>query len=649
MQARRVVVELGQRHNASDLHDAAGERFGIGDLTAAAGEVARNVTHVAFGGGDFDRDDWFEHLRFGLFESVEERLAACGDKGDFLRVDRVALSVVDNDAKVLQRIASCVARGEHFSHALFYGRNQVVGDGAALNLIDEFEARAARQRFDAQIHFAELAGAARLLLVACMPFGLCGDRFAVRNRRCRGFDFKLEVDEHALENRADMHVGQAADHRFVQNGVVFDDHRRVFGLHLLEHFAHAAFIAAAGGLDGKAVHGFRECDRTHVNASEFRVAVNDRAVTQFVDLGDGADVTRAERVGFSRILALQNERMRSLDALLAVVDVDDGVLLHRALMHAEDTDLADVRVVDDLEDLSDERQILVGYGLVGRAVGIEEERVVGFGRTRQMANDHLHEVADADEVLRGGKADGDHMAFAQCLRNERMEQARVNVTFLEILLEHLIVFFDDALDEGTVHVLNAHDVRFTCVAVEAVDHAGAVLGRKVDRQNAGTPGFTKFFEQFFEIRVGRVALIDDNHAAEVALIGRLHHADCEEFRTLRGVNDGCDGFDGIKRREVLTKVVGIARGVEHVNAYGREVGHGRVDMRHGKANRVLNLLFERVVVAHGVAALDAAEFGNHAGTVEHGFDEGSLAAGAVPYQRQSTKSFSGIVAHMNRP
>ena len=60
---------------------------------------------------------------------------------------------------------------------------------------------------------------------------------------------------------------------------------------------------------------------------------------------------------------------------------------------------------------------------------------------------------------------------------------------------------------------------------------------------------------------------------------------------------------------------------------------------------MLDLLFKRIVVAHGVATFDAAEFRNHAGAVEHGFDKRSLAAGAVPYQRQGTKVFSGIVAH----
>jgi hypothetical protein len=44
-------------------------------------------------------------------------------------------------------------------------------DRAALDLVDELEAGAARQRLDAQEHLAELAGAAGLLLVAVVAFG----------------------------------------------------------------------------------------------------------------------------------------------------------------------------------------------------------------------------------------------------------------------------------------------------------------------------------------------------------------------------------------------------------------------------------------------------------------------------------------------
>ena len=96
-----------------------------------------------------------------------------GHERDFLRIDRMVLAVVDDHAHVLQReardrrLSSAPARRPSCTAGINVLRNR-----AALDLVDELEAGAARQRLDLQEHLAELAGAAGLLLVAMMPFGL---------------------------------------------------------------------------------------------------------------------------------------------------------------------------------------------------------------------------------------------------------------------------------------------------------------------------------------------------------------------------------------------------------------------------------------------------------------------------------------------
>jgi len=79
-------------------------------------------------------------------------------------------------AHILHRKASDGTCGEHGLDALLHGRDEVVGNDAALDLIDELEAGAARQWLDAQIDLAELAGAAGLLLVARVSLGIGRDR-----------------------------------------------------------------------------------------------------------------------------------------------------------------------------------------------------------------------------------------------------------------------------------------------------------------------------------------------------------------------------------------------------------------------------------------------------------------------------------------
>ena len=178
MKARRIVFELGERYERRHFDVAAWKRFGVGHLTAAAGKVACDVAHVGFGSRHFNGDDGFEHLRRRFGERVEESFPASGNEGDFLGVDRMALAVVDGNAHVFDRVAGDKARRQNLAHAFFNGRDEVVGNDAAFYLIDEFEALAAFERFDAQVDLAELAGAARLLLVAGMAFSRCGNGFA---------------------------------------------------------------------------------------------------------------------------------------------------------------------------------------------------------------------------------------------------------------------------------------------------------------------------------------------------------------------------------------------------------------------------------------------------------------------------------------
>ncbi len=70
-----------------------------------------------------------------------------------------------------------------------------------------------------------------------------------------------------------------------------------------------------------------------------------------LDLGDGADVPRHQRVDLDVVLALQLVEMGDLERPLAFADEKLAVLFQRALMHAEDPDLAHVGIGDDLEDV----------------------------------------------------------------------------------------------------------------------------------------------------------------------------------------------------------------------------------------------------------------------------------------------------------
>ena len=75
------------------------------------------------------------------------------------------------------------------------------GIDAALHLVDELEALAARQRLDAQEHLAELPGAAGLLLVPAVPLGARRDGLAVGDRGRPRVELELVLRRHLLQHR----------------------------------------------------------------------------------------------------------------------------------------------------------------------------------------------------------------------------------------------------------------------------------------------------------------------------------------------------------------------------------------------------------------------------------------------------------------
>src|SRR5690606_39620195 len=118
-----------------------------------------------------------------LQDRIQERLASGRHERDFLAVHAVVLAVVHGHAHVLQRVAGDRAAGEHLAHALLDRGNELPGDDAALDLVGELEAAAARQRLHPQEHFAELPRATGLLLVAVVALGLAADGLAVGDPR----------------------------------------------------------------------------------------------------------------------------------------------------------------------------------------------------------------------------------------------------------------------------------------------------------------------------------------------------------------------------------------------------------------------------------------------------------------------------------
>ena len=113
-------------------------------MPSVARELARNISHLRFGRDDLHVDDRLEDDRVRLGQRIEKCFATRGHKRDVLRIHRMRLAVVDDDAHVLQREAGDEAGVEDVAHAFLDRRDVLAGDRAALHRVDELETLTAR-------------------------------------------------------------------------------------------------------------------------------------------------------------------------------------------------------------------------------------------------------------------------------------------------------------------------------------------------------------------------------------------------------------------------------------------------------------------------------------------------------------------------
>ena len=309
---------------------------GAGDLAAARRDVGREVAHEAVGRGDLDVDDRLEHDRRRLEDRVDHGLAPGGHEGDFLRVHGVALAVVDDDADVLDRIAGDDAVVERLAHALLHRRDEHRRDHAALHLVDELEAAAARERLDLEEHLAELAGAAGLLLVAAVAFGLARDRLAVGDLGRLGVDLQLVLRAASSPawRACAGRPGRASRSRAWSGGA------RSTGTDPRPPACAARRRGAARRPSSSspprcACIGVRELQRAQVDVVLVVRIVQHGVELDLLDLGHRADVAGDQRVGLDVFLALELVEVADLERPLAVADEELRVLRDRALVDAE--------------------------------------------------------------------------------------------------------------------------------------------------------------------------------------------------------------------------------------------------------------------------------------------------------------------------
>src|SRR6185437_4176542 len=228
-ESRLIVRELRERHERRYAREPVRARVVAADAGAFRREVAGDIADRPGGSCDLDAHDRLEHDRIRLLQSIEKCLPSRRDERHFLRIDRMALAVVYRDTHVLDGKSRDRPLGKDLAHTLLDRRDELARNGSAHHIVDELEPGASLERLDAQIHLAELAGTASLLLVPAVPLGWTHDRLPVGDARRMGLHVHAVAFGHALEQHSQVKVTHPVKHRIIERRMTLDAHARVFG------------------------------------------------------------------------------------------------------------------------------------------------------------------------------------------------------------------------------------------------------------------------------------------------------------------------------------------------------------------------------------------------------------------------------------
>ena len=418
----------------------------------------------------------------------------------------------------------------------------------------------------------------------------------------------------------------------------------ILGGHLVQHVGDPLLVAAALRRDREAVHRHRELERPHVNLVLVVRVVQHAVERDLVDLRHRGEIAGHRAVDLDVLAALQHEQMADLEALASLADVELRLLRHRALVHAEDAQLADERVHHDLEHVCEHVLLRIGHAAKFGGVvtfALDEQRRVALGRIGRELDEHVEQFGHARAGARGDEAHRHEVPVAQRLLERRVQLLRRDLALLEVFRHQLFVDLDHLVDERLVRRRHRREIALARRIEEAVDHPLAAVGRQVDRQALLAERLLDLREHVGEIDVLGVDAVHDDQPAQAPLARPLHHPRRDHLHARARVDDHRGRLDRVERADRLADEIGKARRVDQVDA--RPL---RLEVEQRRAQRVLVLLLQRVEVADRRAALDAAARRHRAGLDQQRFGQRRFARRTVADERDGADVLRGELRHV---
>ena len=547
-------------------------------------------------------------------------------------------SIVQHGLQVDHRIAGQRPVDACLPEALLHGGEEVLGYGAAEDLLGKLHLLRVGVGLEADPHVAELAGAAGLLLVAALLGDGLADLLPV------GYPGRLQLRLHieAALQLGHQHIhldiaGGVNDH-LVGLGVVLHPEGGVLLVHPVQALGHLVLLAAGLGGDGHRVVGLGEGDGGQ--GDDLSGVAQGVAGLYLLHLADGADVAAGELLDLLGLLA---PHLIQPAQLLAVA----GAGIHQGQVGGDvagqdlDEGVFAVLIGHRLK-YEGARHAAGGYGkLLLGAVGGGALAHIALGGVGEQVHNVVHEHQGAHGVD-GGAAQHreqgqlphalaqalDHLDVGEVLAGEELVHkllAGLGHRLLQSVVElgdHLVL----PLGEVDLHPLAV--LHLIGALVQHVNDAGDPLVVVPDGDHQGGDLVAEALPQGVEggvvvgvLLVGLGDIDETGHIPLFAVLPRLLQAHADAV--LGGADDDGRVGHGEGLHHIAGKVKG-AGGVQNVDLTALVLQRGH---RGGDGNLTFDLL--RIIVAHGVSVRGFAHAVDGAGHIEQALRQSGLAAPAV--------------------
>ena len=153
------------------------------------------------------------------------------------------------------------------------------------------------------------------------------------------------------------------------------------------------------------------------------------------------------------------------------------------MIDAENAELADEWIVDDLEDIGDHMRGWIGCG-GDRIRAFHERWRVGFAGVREQGFGNVQQLLHAGAGACGHKADRQQMSFAQTLFEGIVQLRARQAVFahIQIVIHHGFVDFHHLVDDLLMPVRHRAKITVTVWCGKTIHHPATAIGRQIERE-----------------------------------------------------------------------------------------------------------------------------------------------------------------------